>query len=275
MTTAGKLLTFVNLFFGVGLLTWALSAYSTGTDWADAKSDAGTEKGQITLLTEEVTRLTKAVADAQAGYGVDRDALRQEEGDRIYRKQGLDRRLEVARKDLNAKAGSFTEQLPQVEGQTYPPANRPGNPAFTDLSRTGRPIPGPDGKTPLRGLLALQEDFAREVQEAQRLNNGQEVTQAEWGEVRQGVNPQRFDELVKKMGINDLLKLHEELSVQIKRADDAVLAQKEIRENLREEARFLADSRTNWVVQLATLDRRQQQLRARLAQLGVAKADAR
>jgi hypothetical protein len=265
MTTAGKILSFLNLIVAVGLLTWGLSAYANRADWVDQKSDAGTVKGQITLLNEEVTRLTKAINDAQTGYGAEYVALIAEEGDRDYRRNQFAFRLDVARQDKDPKGGSFRRQVPQQP---------PGNPAFTNLSVQGPAVPGPDGK-PLRGLRALQDEFAKEVQQAQRWITGQPVTQPQWNQVRQGLNQQQFDTLTGQMGIADLRKLHEELSVQIKRADDAVAKQKEIRQNLKEEARFLADNQTNWVVQLQTLERRQRQLENRLQQLGAKTADAR
>lgn len=247
----GKLLTFLNVFAAVGLLTWSLSAYTNRLNWVDQKTDSGLVKGQITELKEEIDRLAKGVADAQAAYAATAEKLAIAEAVRDYRKGRYAVRLDQARK------GTFRAQLPM--------AGSPGNAVFTNLEQEGQPILDGRGQ-PLRGVDALAADLARETREAQRLVNGdQELTpQMLTGLDAAIAEDAAFGRLVQPLGITSLRRLHDALSARAVAFDQAVLKQKDIRANLRAEADSLASERVDWSAQLQTLERRQSQLEGRL-----------
>lgn len=259
MTAFGKLLVFVNLFVSLGLLSWTVSAYSNRLDWVDRKTEDGVIKGQITTLQEEITKVSKAIADSQAAYGQRSIALGQVEANRDYRKFRFQQRLAKARVG-NDPTGPFRVQLPQA-------ANLPGGEAFTNLEQEGPVINGPDAR-PLRGLDALRLDFAKQSSDARRINKGDvEVTPAQWTQIAGG-DTATLDAMIPMMGLNDLRKLHGVLSDLVSLTEVSVGKQKDILVNLREEASFLGDKRVSWEVQLQSLERRQRQLEARLKQLG-------
>ena len=107
MSTLGKVLVFVNLFVGIALLSWSVSAYGHRLDWLDRKSGTESVKGEITKLKEEVDRLTKAAADAQATYGLRAGNLVRVEANRDTRSRKYQARL------AQARAGQgFRVQLP-------------------------------------------------------------------------------------------------------------------------------------------------------------------
>lgn len=259
MSALGKFLAFANIFFSVGLLSWAVSIYANRLDWTDRTSDTGTVKGEITQLKEEIDRISKSLGDLQGVYA-DRlnnpvTGLLSREAVRDFRAQRYRERLESARK------GAYRQQL-EAPGSV-------GQSVFTDLSKEGPPILGPDNQ-PLRGLDALRADLDRAVRESQELIQGtQPMTDADWMAFEQlTANAQAFNDRLAQLGITDLRKAHGLLSDRVSVADTAILKQKEILGNLRDEATLLSSLQTNWLTQLQTLERRENQLERRLQALG-------
>jgi len=80
-------------------------------------------------------------------------------------------------------------------------------------------------------------------------------------------NDAKYQELTGRLGFSDLRKLQALISDRMAATDLAVLKQKEIRGNLRDEAQQLAAVRVNWLAQLADLQARQGQLSRRLGGL--------
>jgi hypothetical protein len=266
MTVFGKLLVFVNLFIGVGLLSWSLSAYGNRADWLDGKDAEGkATKGQISRLNEEITTLTKGIADAQAGYAARSSALANLEANRDYRRGQFKVRLDAARAGTDPFGKQGGPVAPFREQLAYKPGV--GDPTFTDLAAVGNPILGPDGQ-PLRGLEALTNDFAAQAREAQRLVEGQAITEEEWAKLAQGLSAEEFEAVAAKMGLTSLRRAHGILSDRVAAVTLAAQKQKEIRGNLGEEKTFLADRRIDWEVRLQALQRRERQLREELRKLG-------
>ena len=251
-TTIGKLLVFVNLVASVGLMAWSLSLYTNRVDWLDTTTADGKVEGQITVLNNEIKRLTKAVAETQAGYSAKKYALAASEEKLDTRARAFATRLSQARNgrfkvQLTTDAGAFGT------GVTY------------DVTKEGGDVLGPDNK-PLRGLKTLQDEFAAEVRAIEQLQNGQALlTEAQWMEVVSGTTalPQ-VAELTPKLGITDLRRLHTTLSDLINRDESAVGKQKAVEANLQDEASYLGEKRVNWLAELQVLQRRERQLNDRI-----------
>ena len=256
-TTIGKLLVFVNLVASVGLMAWALSLYTNRIDWLDTTTAEGKVDGQITVLKKEIDRLTKAVAETQAGYSGKKYGLAASEESLDTRARVFARRLEQARN------GRFKVQL-TTDGGAF------GSGVTYDVTKEGGDVLGPDNK-PLRGLKTLQDEFAAEVRAIVLLQNGQGVlTEAQWMEIVSGATTlAQVTELTPKLGIGDLRRLHTTLSDLIDRDQLAVGRQKAVEANLADEAVYLSEKRVNWLAELQVLQRRERQLSGRLQGLGV------
>jgi hypothetical protein len=249
MNAFGKLLAFLNLFAGVTLLAWSVSIYANQVDWLDRKSDAGTTEGQITQMKKEIDRHTRSITATQASYGAEASEVARLEAARDYRKAGYAQRL------TQARTGSFTVQLPQPPlGPNSNYTDLPGLHTFTDLKRSGPAILGADNR-PLRGTKFLEDEFVRQVRQAEQLRKGDPNAPINIANVNQ-------------LGIDNLRMLQGLLSDQVNALDVAIGKQKDVQANLGEESEYLTDKRINWQADLQVLQRRQQQLENRLTRLG-------
>jgi len=254
MTGIGKLLVFVNLFVSVGLMAWAVSAYANRVDWLDRTTEDGKVNGQITELKAEIGRLSKAVADANAGYAAKKYALG------VAEDRTVGRRLAFATRIDSARNGKFRVQLTLDKGLF-------GEGVMYDETKEGGDVLGPDNK-PLRGLKTLQDEFAAESRTIQLLIDGKGVlAEDQWQQIASGQTglPQVF-ELLADLGASDLRRLHDVASDLIARDETATGKQKVVRGNLQDEALYLAEKRINWQAELQTLKRREKQLMTRLAE---------
>ena len=258
MTGIGKLLVFVNLFISVGLMAWAVSAYSNRVDWLDRTTADGKVNGQITELKNEIARLGKAAADANAGYAVKKFALTAAEDRTVGRQVAFARRMDAARN------GRFKVQLTTDKGLF-------GEGVMYDEAKEGGDVLGPDNK-PLRGLKTLQGEFSAESRKIQQLTDGKtSLTEDQWQQIGSGQTTlAQIAELMPDLGLSDLRRLHGALSDLIARDEIAIGKQKTMQGNLADEAVYLAEKRINWVAELQTLKRREKQLTARLAELSPA-----
>ncbi len=254
MTSLGKILVFVNVVFGVGLLAWSLSAYTNRVDWFDRKGGEGEEavKGQITQLKAEIDSVSKKIAGTQVDYNKARLALQTKEETRDHRARKFKERM------IEARKGSFKVQLTLDRGPL-------GEGVMYDVDRQGGDILGPDN-SPLAGLTTLQDKFSNEIRAIETLHNGKFIlTDEQWQSMRNGqVTLAQIETTVPNLGIGDLRKLHNELSVIIRRDEIALGKQAEILTNLREQAVFLSAKEVNWTADLITLDRRKKQLEDRI-----------
>lgn len=261
MTAIGKLLVFLNVFLGLGLFSWGLSAYSNRVDWLDRKGETPTE-GQITTTKKRIEQLTRAIAEAQTGpvgYGTRRAQLQVVEGRRDDRQRGFARRIEQARN------GRFRVQL-TLDGTPAAPG------LITNLDAEGPEVI--ESQRPLEGLQTLQNRFTAETRAIELLQTGKGIQQpAAWQNIVGGTtNLEQVATLVPDLGIGDLRRLHTELSALIKLDETSIAKQQFVQSNLRDEQAYLGAKRVSWVAELITLEARQKQLEDRLQSFQTPKA---
>ena len=254
MTTFGKLLVFVNLVFGVGAATWAAAVYTQRPAWFDPAPDGGTPKGAVpgtfAGLSAEIDALTRAAESAGKGWSDQYARLTRAEALRASRQakmfgggKGKEGLLDYAR------AGDYppARALAKGKGKDYDPAffHLKEDPATKLLNLDPNPaeagvvVLGPDGQ-PLRGadtLLARFNADAKAIADAA----------AESKKVRAGQKV-----------------LGEEATV----FEGRVLKQRQIREDVRVEAAYLAGVEVNAVADLDWARTRKTQLTRRLAAFG-------
>jgi hypothetical protein len=256
MTKIGKLLVFVNIFFSVGLLTWAVSMYTNRIDWLDSTNADGKVEGQISTLKKEIDRLSRAITDANAGFIGKKYLMASAE-------ERSDTRSRVFADRLNqARNGKFKLQLTSDKGAF-------GEGVMYDIEREGTDILGPDNK-PLRGVKTLQDEFAAEVGAIKLLQAGNAVmTEQQWMEILSGqTTVAQVQEMLPKLGINDLRRLHATTSDLIARDEAVIVRQRVAETNLKDESVYLSEKRINWVAELQTLKRREEQLLKAIEKLG-------
>ena len=255
MTAVAKLLVFVNVFFGVGLLAWAVAATANRVDYLDTTDGTTPVKGKISELKAEIEKVSKAIADAQAGYNRRRSVLA---GSELRRD---DRRRVYAKRLDSARAGRFRQQLTADRG-VY------GDGVFTDTTREGPDLKDADGQ-PLVGLKTLEDKFAAETRAIETLEAGRVPADEPFFDgVRAGtVSLDTVAARQPELGINDLRRLHSVLSDLVKRDDTAIGKTRDVKGNLAEERAFLADRRVNVGAELQTLELRRKQLTSRIKSL--------
>ncbi|MGL6076599.1 MAG: hypothetical protein ACRC8S_20790 [Fimbriiglobus sp.] len=254
-TKLGKLMVFVNIFFSVGLLTWAMSLYTNRIDWLDTTTADGKVEGQISLLKKEIERLNRAISEGQSTYQLKKYSMSTSEERADSRARVFDERLKQAR------AGRFKLQITTDKGAF-------GEGVMYDTEKEGLDVLGPDLK-PLRGLKTLQDEFAAEMRTIEQLQNGQGLlTEQQWADIRDGKTTiAQITELMPKLGISDTRKLHSELSDLIAKEESATNKQSFLYLELQDQAVYLADKRVNWQTLLETLQRREEQLKTVIKKL--------
>ncbi|MBX9624598.1 MAG: hypothetical protein K2X82_12390 [Gemmataceae bacterium] len=239
MTTVGKLLVFLNLVLGVGAATWATAVYSQRPAWFDPPADAAAKGGgPLTFkgLSAEIDTLGKAAASAGAAWNAQYARLTKAEDVRAVRQQkmfgggGAKGLIEVARVGGYPKAGPAAffnlKEDPATKLLDLDP-----NPA-----EKGVVVLGPDGQ-PLRGADTLLERFNADAKAANDLA-GQSA---------------------------ELRKEQAKLGLVVAADEARLLKQLEIRENLRNEAAFLAGLEVNGAAELDTVVARRGQLERALS----------
>jgi hypothetical protein len=156
MTAIGKFLVLLNAFASVAVLAWAVSAYATRVDPAEAVDTSG-EK-----LTDKVKRLDRAAATAQTGYAPELARVADAEA-RLF-----DLRKKIADRLTQAESGVFYE-LSAAPGADKP---NPLDPHALDRvdrlvweNDPKRVVKGLDGK-PLRGVAQMTADLTSEQKAA-------------------------------------------------------------------------------------------------------------
>lgn len=238
MTTVGKLLVFVNLVLGVGAATWATAVYGQRPGWFDPPAEAAKGTAPLTFkgLAADIDALGKAAASAGASWSAQYARLTKAEDVRAARLQkmygggGARGLVEVAHAGGYPKAGQAA-----FFNLKEDPATR-----LLDLdpnvAEKGVVVLGPDGQ-PLRGADTLLERFNADAKAANDLA-------AQSAELRQEQA---------KLGL-------------VVAADEVrLLKQRDIRENLRNEAAFLAGLEVNVAAELDTVATRRGQLVRALA----------
>jgi hypothetical protein len=260
MTGFGKFLAFLNIFASITMLSWTLSAYVNRLDWVDTKSAEGASTpGQINRFKKDVDDLRKMVEDAHNQYGQQANILGTVESNKYFRSTELKRRMSEARgigADGQPQESVFRVQKPE-----------PGS-ALTDLTTPPaslKVIQDPSDK-PLRGLASLRADFDKEsgIIRTILLGKAGKLSTDEQLNTIADLPTTEFDTQVTGLGLEDLRRMHGLMSDRIALADIAIVKQKEIRMNLREQAIYLADKKINWIAELQALEIRSNQLQNRL-----------
>ncbi len=159
MTLIGKLLAFLNLLVGLGILTWSVSVYVDRPSWYDPAPetvDKGNTPVMFAKLKQEIEDLNRAVNVASIVWGEQKAVLEKTEARRTDRLTKYAERLQWARKGNVAKGGAaFFEPvyLKDAAGKDT---------GVIDLDKLGNPIDGPD-KLPLKGADTLLANFGADV----------------------------------------------------------------------------------------------------------------
>lgn len=234
MSAIGKFFVLLNLSAAVGLLMWATSLYVNRLEYVDRKTEDGeVVRGQISILADEIKKLTLAIDESDREYGKRLVVLDTLEKERLYRAAALDRKLAKARSGTGEKP--FTEQV-KLAGASPLLKLFPGDTQLNDVDKDGE-IATDVNKKPLRGLNDLQNELSTTAQDATKL-------------------------------AGELLKLrtdHSELSEKIKTSEDKTDVQREILANLLEQEKFLGSAQINWDEELRVVQSRLKQLEKRIA----------
>lgn len=235
MTGFGKLLVFANLFVSVALFAWAFSLYANRIDYHDREVGEGDSKikidGQLTLLGNEVKRLSDAIKGSQGVYARSADLLRFQEQTRDYRHSILTTWLNEVKKENDPNA-TFRIIPRQPSGLADVAAPNP-LPPFLSLNNK-----------PLSGLGALNRQLDKLVKDETESINKIKISREKTFDFENQILVER------KSGLQlEVTKL------------------KVIRDNLKDEKAFVADAQINWEEQLRTLDLRKNQLQIRIDEL--------
>jgi hypothetical protein len=156
MTAFGKFLVLLNAFGAVAVLAWAVSAYATRIDPAEAVDTSG-EK-----LTDKVKRLDRAAVAAQSGYAPELARVTDAEARLFDLRAKIDARLK------QAEGGVFYD-IYASPGQSQPNPLDPH--AFDRVDRLvwendpKRVIKGLDG-TPLKGVKDMTDALSSQQKAA-------------------------------------------------------------------------------------------------------------
>jgi uncharacterized small protein (DUF1192 family) len=229
LTYLGKFLVLLNAFAAVAVVAWAVSAYTTRVDAADAVDTAG-EK-----LVDKVKRLDKKAADAQVGYA---PALAQV--------ADADARLAALREQI-------AKRLKQADGGTFyniyitagPNVKDPANP--NALDRVDRVVWTDDPKQQIKGLDGKPLQGVQQVRKL--LDDEQKAA---------GASIDAIDRSTKELtALND----------KITELDARYAWLEEVGKRHEAELPVLADLRVNWENRSGSLQRRRTQLLLRLEDL--------
>lgn len=237
ITKLGKLLVLLNTFAAVGILSWALSAFLTRQDSDLAVDDKG-EK-----LTDKVKRLNGELNTAQSIFGPEFARVSEAEVRLLDIQQKIAARLQEAQTGVFFNIFDDTAQGPDPTDPTG--LNRRRRIVWGQLPAT-KQIKGVNN-TPLKGIEAMQKELQDESSKIAAATKG----------------------------IEQKVQQSDALSLEIAGHDARGTRLKRIFTALTEETEYLGDQQVNWDVRIATLQRRNRQLLARLSELGAsAKTEA-
>ena len=260
MTFIGKLLVFLLLVLGIGCAVFAAATYTQRPPWfVKNATEGGVDKGNVVytfeLLGGEIDALGKKAVAASRSWGAEHKALEAAE------KTREERRIKMF--GATNKDGTRTRGLLDYAAEGVDPKD-PDSPAFFDLQEKEDPatrlvlldlddrtkvVPSPDQpaaakqKVPLRGTDTLQGRLVKDAAESQ----------------------QYAQTSVK------LRQEQKQLGEQIVLTTTRMAKQTDIRDNLLNEAQYLADFEVNATEQKDTVGRRKAQLLRRLSVFGIGK----
>jgi hypothetical protein len=236
MTLFGKILAFLLLGVGLGIVSWSASVYFQRPSWFDPAPDA-VDKGHTPLtfaqLKQDIDSLGRAASAASAGWGVQRKKLEDLEARRIERQKVYDQRIAWMKTGNPNKAGAAFFQ-PVYEKDAGGKAT-----SVLDIAQLGEPVNGPDA-LPLKGADTLLANFSKDVAATIDYQNQKDV----------------------------LYKEYDSLGVDILKEETRLLAMSKIRESVQAELFYLSSFEVNVYETRETVLRRKRQLDLRLRELG-------
>jgi hypothetical protein len=230
----GKLLAFMNLIVGLGIMSWSVSIYTQRPGWFGPIPDSiGPRQSpeNFKMMDEEAEALKQTATAASANWGTQRKILEELEKKRAERLKGYEVRLNWARNGNPDKEGNaFFEPVYEKEGT-----------GLLDLAaeRLGAPIKGSDN-LPLKGSEKLLANFEKDVKEVVLFEG----------------------EIVKRR--EDFKKI----AIVIDRTEKRLRSMTDIRDSVQSELFFLETFEVNVYETRETVLRRKKQLVGRLTELG-------
>jgi hypothetical protein len=233
MTLFGKILAVLELILGVGIAVASASLYANRPGWFDPAPDAGVDKGNhpvsFPALSAEIDSLSKAAANASKNWGDDYKLL-------TSREEARKERQEDTRTLLNLAKNARGDDQPAFFDLKEDEATR-----LLDLKGRDNPVTmlsplGGEKKVAIGGADTLLAQFERDSKAAQD-------TAAESVKLRE---------------------VQKQLGVEVINMEQRYLKQLTIRDQLTEEAGYLAALEINAVEQRDTVNNRRKQLIDRL-----------
>jgi hypothetical protein len=232
MTLIGKLLAFLNLVVGLGIISWSLIVYTQRPGWLDPIPDAispGSSPENFAQMKAEIESLNRLATAATSNWNTQRKILEGVEAKRAERLKGYEERLTWA-KNGNKDGIGFFEPVYEKDGS-----------GLLDLTPAGvgAPIKGSDN-LPLKGSEKLMANFQADVTEVAKL------------EAQIKLQREKFQEISKDIGLTEQ---------RLRRIS-------EIREAVQAELFILDTFEVNVYETRETVLRRKKQLDQRLSELG-------
>lgn len=234
MTLFGKILAVLELILGVGIAVASASLYANRPGWFNPPPEAGVDKGNQPMsfpaLTAEIDALSKAATTASKNWGDDYKLLTAREDTRKERQGDIATLLRLAK---TAKG----DDDPAFFDLKEDPATR-----LLDLKGRDAPVTmlsplGGEKKVAVGGADTLLDRFEKDSKSAQ-------------------------DTAIESVKLRELQK---QLGGEVVAMEQRYLKQLLIRDQLTEEAGYLAALEINAVEQRDTLNHRRKQLNERLA----------
>ena len=247
MTFFGKLLTFLFLVGGIGAGVWSTSIYTQRPGWFEKAPDAGVDKGNapisFELLKSEIDALGVAATASSKNWGDGLAELQAREKlrrDRLVKMTGL-----IARAKTGGKGGVGAFNELKEDEKTR----------LIDLDNLGpevKVLAGLGSQTvPLQGADTLLDQFTKDAEAVHVL-----VTEIKMLRIGAPAGHPDFD----KYKNNN----QRELALAVVALEQRLLYQNVIRDQLQNEALYLATFEVNVSEQRDTVQRRKRQLERRL-----------
>ena len=236
MTLLGKLLAFLNLVVGLGIVSWATSVYFQRPSFFDPVTDS-VEKGNSPVtfaqFKQDIDSLGKAANAANAAWGMQEKILVDVEKRRADRLKEYTRRI-AWMKTGNPDKGQagFFEAVYEKDASGKPTS-------VLDITAIGNPIKGPN-TLPLRGADTLLTAFSDDVAQVIKY------------EAQIKAKIEEFDAI----------------GIEIRSEEGRLLAMSKIRESVQAELFYLSSFEVNVYETRETVLRRKKQLVTRLTELG-------
>lgn len=231
MTLIGKLLAFLNLLVGLGILSWSMIVYTQRPGWNDPVPESisqGQNPENFASMKAEIESLGRMATAASGNWGKQRKMLEDLEVRRAQRQDMYKERLTWARTGNKKDNGNgFYEPVYEKDS------------GMLDLTTVGAPIKGADN-LPLKGAETLLANYIADVDEVAKLSEQIVMQRKEFAN----------------------------LSGQILQTESKLLKVGEIREAVQSELFYLASFEVNVYETRETVLRRKKQLDDRLKELG-------